>query len=165
MRAPGRKPEFPSLIGDAMRRMELADLRARCVDRMAPSGIRERLMDGLEAYVAELEATAIPMEVWVEGSFTSEDPYPSDVDIVVCLSHVAVEAAGEEARQRLTQVLEANSARDRYHCHVGVMTEYPPGHDRHWAGEAAREYWFECFATGDRGQFKGVALVEVGRTP
>ena len=47
---------------------------------------RKALIDRFRAYLEELAKLGIPLELWLDGSFTTRKPDPDDVDIVIWAS-------------------------------------------------------------------------------
>lgn len=130
-----------------------ADLLPHFADDFEPphQAIRRRMVGRLLAYLAELAAFQLPMEVWLDGSFTTRCPEPDDIDLVVLLAPHDIERLNPAQRRRLWLLLnERERVRIRYDCdvyHVSIQeTE-------------RRSYWTRTFATNHDGTPKGIFIL------
>ncbi len=95
------KDDFPPLLPEGFHPMSLADLRLLCVNRFSSSITRPSIMDGLEKVVYELNKSGLHLEVWVDGSFTTEKLNPDDSDIAIRVDGPEFDAASTAAKSLL----------------------------------------------------------------
>ncbi|MGI4862494.1 MAG: DUF6932 family protein [Janthinobacterium lividum] len=109
---------------------------------------RQRMVSRLLAYLAELAAFQLPMEIWLDGSFTTRCPEPDDIDLVVLLAPHDVDRLSPAQQSRLSRLLnERERVRIRYECdvyHVNIQDA------------ERRRYWTRTFATNHDGTTKGI---------
>ncbi|MGI4741859.1 MAG: DUF6932 family protein [Janthinobacterium lividum] len=109
---------------------------------------RRRMVSRLLAYLAELAAFQLPMEVWLDGSFTTCCPEPDDIDLVVLLANRDVDRLSRTQQTRLSLLLnEPERIRIRYDCDV---------HHLDIQDAERRQYWTNVFATNHDGTPKGI---------
>ncbi|MDO7849315.1 hypothetical protein Q5H92_23325 [Hymenobacter sp. M29] len=107
---------------------------------------RRYLLGRLAAYLHDLAALGLTMEIWLDGSFTTRCPEPNDIDLVVLLSYreVARLAHAEQIRLSflLNERLRIRYACDVYHADIGDAAE--------------RHRWTQQFATNHDNTPKGI---------
>lgn len=126
------------------------ELAAHFVDDFEVSAqtFRRRLLGRLRAYLAELAGFGLPMEVWLDGSFTTRCPEPDDVDLVVLLANQDVTRLSRTSQERLYFLLnERDFIKTRYACDVYFID--PHNVER-------RQYWTRQFATNHDDTPKGI---------
>ena len=130
--------------------LTLADLLPHFADDFEPphQAGRRRMVGRLLAYLAELATFQLPMEVWLDGSFTTRCPEPDDIDLVVLLANQAVDNLTRAQQTRLSLLLnERERIRIRYGCDVYHLDTHNAERRRHWTN---------VFATNHDGTPKGI---------
>lgn len=130
--------------------LTLAELPAYFVEdfeaRYQPG--RRYMVGRLLAYLHDLAALGLAMEIWLDGSFTTRCPEPEDIDLVVLLSYQDVGRLTHAEQVRLSFLLnERERLLIRYACDVYHA-------DRHDATE--RQRWLRQFATNHDNTPKGI---------
>lgn len=127
-----------------------ADLTMYFVDDFEPhhQPERHRLVGRLRAYLNELATLGLPMEIWLDGSFTTRCPEPEDIDLVVLLSYRDVQSLAHAAQIRLNLLLnERERLRIRYDCDV---------YHADISDATERQRWTRQFATNHDDTPKGI---------
>ena len=127
-----------------------AELAAHFVDEFEAQHqpYRRKLLGRLLAYLAELAAFRLPMEVWLDGSFTTRCPEPNDIDVVVLLANQEVNRLAHAPQARLSFLLnERERLQIRYACDVYHIDADDAERRRHWT---------QRFATNHDGTPKGI---------
>jgi hypothetical protein len=127
-----------------------AELAAHFVDDFEAQHqpYRRRLLGRLRAYLAELTTFGLPMEIWLDGSFTTRCPEPEDVDLVVLLANQHISGLNRTRQERLSSLLnERELVRIRYTCDVYYID---PGNTER------RQYWTRQFASNHDDTPKGI---------
>jgi hypothetical protein len=77
------KPEFPPLLGEGMHQMSLERLEEICVSNFPLSQTRRAIADGFREVVRRIVEAGIKGELWINGSFLTENIDPGDIDFFV----------------------------------------------------------------------------------
>ena len=120
-----------------------AELAAHFVDDFEPQHqpYRRRLLGRLLAYLAELAAFQLPMEIWLDGSFTTRCPEPSDIDLVVLLANHDVSRLAQTRQTRLSFLLnERELTKIRYACDVYHIDAHSAERRQHWTRQFATNH-------------------------
>lgn len=64
---------------------ELNDISNHFLKNFPNSKTRRLLINGLNEFVAHLSSLGIPIELWIDGSFTTNKENPNDIDLVIFL--------------------------------------------------------------------------------
>ena len=107
-----------------------------------------------------LNSEGMPMQIWIDGSFTTEKLNPRDVDILVCVKSVDLARATEEQKRTLTWVSETNLV-PSHRCDTYVLFEYPSGHYLEREGEWNKAYWLRQFGFSRQNEPKGLAVLSL----
>ncbi len=118
-------------------------------------------MGGLESVVAELESIGIRGDLWVDGSFLTEQENPSDVDVVLRITADFFTAANQEQREKL-RWFDSSMPKSSYRCDSYKWIEWPEGHPLYWESEWERAYWIKQYGFSRDSDYKGIAVVRVG---
>lgn len=109
---------------------------------------RSRMLSRFLAYIHELADFRVPMEIWLDGSFTTRCPEPDDIDLAVLLSYRDLVSLTHAEQMRLFLLLnERERIKIRYTCDVYHL-------DTNDAQE--RQRWASTFATNHDGTPKGI---------
>lgn len=77
------KPDFPALLGPGIHPMSLQALHALAVAPFPADPKRAELFDKLTTWASAIQAAGISGQLWLDGSFLTEKPDPSDIDCVL----------------------------------------------------------------------------------
>jgi hypothetical protein len=154
------KAEHPCLLPLGFHAFSLSDLRHLCVDRFTGSTTRQPIFDGFSLVVGDLRAIGIEMELWVDGSFLTEEPDPEDCDVVARIAHGAWTGASEE-QHRLLAALVRRDLKPRFRCDFYCFVEYEKGHILEAEGEWMRAYWLRQFGFSRSDRPKGLAVIQI----
>ncbi len=77
------KPDFPALLAPGMHNLTLADIQALAVDPFPDDVQRTGLYQNLMNWVGALNACGVNGTLWMDGSFLTVKPSPSDIDCVL----------------------------------------------------------------------------------
>lgn len=156
------KDDFPPLLPMGFHPMTLAQLRVLCVDRFPNSITRASVMDGLEKVVLHLNKSGIQMEVWVDGSFTTEKLNPEDSDIAIRLSGPDFDVASVPAKSPIVWAAKVD-LKPSHKCDSYAFSEYPEGHVLYDHGQWRRAYWLNKFGHDRSERPKGLAVIRLPR--
>lgn len=153
-------PQSQPLLPIGKHHKTMAELRQLCVDKFPLSKTRDTIMRGLEQVVNTLHSKQIVGELWVNGSFVTDEINPNDSDVVLFLQSSFVDAATPEQMAVIDWV---NSNLQTSHCCDSYTSiEYPESHTLYWNGEYWRAYWMRQWGfSEDSSTLKGIAVISV----
>lgn len=154
--------ESPPLLPAGFHEMTLADIRALCVGakRFATSTARSGLMDSLDGLVGRLNRGKIAGELWVDGSFLTEEINPRDVDLSLRVGGPFYDAASARTRKLIDSV---EFLRDTERIDGYVQMEWPVGDPSYGLGQQNRDVWEKQWGRSRSGGAKGIAVVKLDR--
>lgn len=121
------KFDHQPLLAPGRHFLTLQEIESLCVHPFMGQGRirRERLYCSLEGLVQQLLITRLPCELFVDGSFFTEKPDPSDVDCIVTVEHCVMQILTTEQR-----LLIDGLNQEVYIAGVDslVVTRYPRDH-------------------------------------
>ncbi len=108
---------------------------------------RQRLFEGYLTYLTSLRDTLPggPFVQWVDGSFTTHEPRPRDVDVVNFISFDVVERCHEKL-----QFLKYLDSVQRFGVDGYVVSVFPPDHRLYALYVSDRAYWMDKFDKTER---------------
>lgn len=149
------KPDWPSLLPAGMHGLNLAGLAALTLAEPCNTSIRIDLYARLQLYLGQIEAAGASGEVWIDGSFLTHKPDPSDIDLALFLDDATLVALDSETIALLDDLLDRHTARERY----GIDLYMERSGDFHRAA-----YWRGVFGfCHDDITPKGIAVLQFNR--
>ena len=121
------KPSWTPISAGGFHPLTQAELAAHFVDDFEEhyQAGRRKMLGRFLVYLQDLAALRLPMEIWLDGSFTTRCPTPDDIDLVVLLSYRDVTRLTHLEQERLSFLLnERERVRIRYDCDV-ISPRYP----------------------------------------
>ncbi|MDE2868363.1 MAG: hypothetical protein OXN91_06950 [Chloroflexota bacterium] len=143
--------------------MAMRDLKELAV---TPFGTQRRtnLFLALQALLGMLHTESIEGELWVDGSFLTQKPEPSDVDMILRFrsdQYNSLDGGTFEKRSLIDSVTSEHYYKVTK-CEVIDLIEYPRGHEKYGDSLDARRYWTNTFGTArDDITEKGIVVVEL----
>jgi len=151
------KPDHPALLAPGMHSLTLAGLQALAVTPFPGDGRRARLYESLLTWIGGLNACGVGGTLWLDGSFLTEKPDPSDIDCVLWSPRwLSPEYATPENEQQVWRLLDKPSARALFDLDLYLER---PDQDQLIHQQA---YWRGFFGfCHDRVTAKGLAEVSI----
>jgi hypothetical protein len=116
------------------------------------STTRRPLIDGLSNYVNALTKVGIPVEIWIDGSFTTNKTDPNDIDLVIFASATLINNLPEDKQKLLGVLIDRNSMKQNFGCDV----LFSPSENNDM-----RSYWRGWYGFDRNENPKGIARVMV----
>jgi hypothetical protein len=108
----------------------------------SPENIRKNLYDQYKNYTDDLKAVCGEIELvqWLDGSFVTKKPKPSDIDLVTFIDIKIVETTEKELRKFIYPASLENYGIDGY-----IVIFYPRDHKHHSLYKSDCAYWIDHF--------------------
>ena len=147
--------EYDPLLKDGFQEIALWQLDKVFLEPFGENEHRKMLIDRLKVYLTEVEAIRLPFEVWIDGSFSTEKPEPTDVDLVLLFDRDEVDSlAGVQSDMFQNLIVEREEIKARYNCDVFFIDG---------GNEAQKNTWQNTFGKDSRKvQSKGIFRVKFG---
>ncbi len=111
---------------------------------------RRELLDGLRAMLSVIRRMDLRVEVWIDGSFTTQKPNPVDIDVVIYYDPIAIQALEASDQNALSEIADTNLSKLRYKC-----DPYFAPNDN----QQRRAYWKAWFGFSRSKEPKGIARI------
>lgn len=131
------KPEYRPLFDAGLHEIGLDDLEPRFVEPFGTTTRRKRLVERFRALIQRIGDWGIPFEVWVDGSFATEKPEPSDIDLLFVFDREGGNNAAPEIQADLLAVFSQDGRREtrvRYGCDVYMIMADDEDMRSYWRG-------------------------------
>lgn len=144
---------YPNLLAPGIHKISLATLEQTVLVPFQDKRTRSNLCNRLRALIQELETYQVEMIIWIDGSFCSKKPHPSDIDIVLFLNKEHLNELSSEKYNEFLSLLEnRNTIRARYGCDLffNCMSDTERYH-----------YWRSQFSFNQLSEAKGFIQLRV----
>lgn len=149
------KPDWPALLPAGMHGMDLAALEALVLAGPCNTNERVELYARLQVFLTQIETTGASGEAWIDGSFLTRKPNPSDIDVALFFDEGGLARVDEASGLLLDTLMDRPTARERYG--LDVFAEISG--DFHRAA-----YWRGIFGfCHDCTTAKGIAVLQFNR--
>ncbi len=140
------KAEFPPLLKQGFHELTRSALRTMCVDAFPDSQVRRDIMAGLEVVLERVENVGINGIIWLDGSFTTEETDPGDVDFVL-IADQKYRAEGSDEQQECVEWLIAreNDPKASFRCDTDVILEFDSDSPFYELTETTKEHFQELY--------------------
>ncbi|HMG72367.1 MAG TPA: hypothetical protein VK582_02615 [Pyrinomonadaceae bacterium] len=144
--------EHPSLLEPGLHDVDLDTLERLFVEPFDDATRRRELLDGLRAMLSVIRRMGLRVEVWIDGSFTTQKPNPVDIDVVIYYDPIAVQALKASDQNVLSEIADTNLSKLRYKCDPYLV----PNDEEQW-----RSYWRGWFGFSRDEEPKGIARISL----
>lgn len=162
------KADFPRLLEPGFHPMTLAEVKTLCVTNFPASTRRGMIFAGLTGFLSEMSATGLVGDVWLDGSFVTRKPDPSDCDLVISADSAKLEALLPTQQELIRKRVRTGHDQTKivHHCDVYLFPVYPLIHTLHVPVTLSqRAYWEDQFGFDHSKHAKGMAVVKLPVTP
>ncbi len=147
------------LLAPGRHHMRLQDVHDRFVRDVRNEAHREKLFLGLEELVQRLLRLKIPCELWIDGSFLTEKPYPDDIDVMVFIES-SVNEKLDEAQDLELYNINIGYVPENVDAHV--YTVYSIGHEHYGTPIDVGYEWGRGYGLENSEQWlKGIAVLRL----
>jgi len=144
--------EEKPLLDSGLHDFDLNEIGNHFLQDFPTSETRKPLIDGLNAFVGHLSDIGAPIELWIDGSFTTKKTNPNDIDLVI-FSPAAIINSLPPEKQQLFQILtDRATVKNNFGCDV----LFCPTEDKDM-----RSYWRGWYGFDRHERPKGIARIMV----
>jgi hypothetical protein len=113
------KKEYPPLFEAGIHDIDIESLEDVFLEPFTEQSHRQKLINGLKKFLSLLQSFDMPLEVWLDGSFSTEKPNPNDVDICVFGSNSDITKLGSDGSALFQSLFDCpQETKIRYCCDV-----------------------------------------------
>lgn len=145
--------EAQALLQPGLHDFQINEIDNHFLKSFPESITRKPLIDGLNAFVSKLSEVGVPIELWIDGSFTTNKDNPNDIDMVVFAPATLVNSLPKD-KQNLLGALVNN--RESIKHHFGCDVLFAPSEDVNM-----RSYWRGWYGFDRDENPKGIARVVI----
>ena len=129
-----REKEYPPLLLNGFKDIKEDDLHSEFVQPFNDGhNHRTNLLIDFGRFLNQFKALGIKAEIWIDGSFTTEAPDPSDVDVVFYFNPEEVDSLQGEKKQLFERLFtERKFIRNLYKVEVHYATKGNEDDYRQW---------------------------------
>ncbi|MCU0432778.1 MAG: hypothetical protein MUC87_04925 [Bacteroidia bacterium] len=103
------------------------------------TGTRKFIYDGFIKYIHGLKKIyPEPLTLWIDGSFTTLERYPNDIDVCVFLDYRVMEEREHDLRRFKSPLSEEEYGVDAY-----FIRTFPEAHPSAQITELDKKYWYD----------------------
>jgi hypothetical protein len=143
---------YKPLLVPGIHDIDEKDLGNHFLSSFAGSRTRAQLIEGFHRYLGALRQFGVKFEIWIDGSFTTDKPDPSDVDLVVFCSATDLNALPDQQQQALARLFDRKAIKLQLGCDVLFCVAEDPD---------MRSYWRGWYGYDREENPKGIARLEV----
>lgn len=144
--------EEKPLLDPGLHDFELSEIGNHFSQGFPSSETRKPLINGLNTFVAHLSEIGAPIELWIDGSFTTHKVNPNDIDLVI-FSPAAIINTLPPEKKKLFQVLtDRPSVKSNFGCDVLFCPS---------ENQEMRSYWRGWYGFDRDQRPKGIVRVKV----
>ena len=108
------KTDWPALLVAGMHHMNIDELGDAALRGALATDRRLELFSRLVAYIQAITATGCRAEAWIDGSFMTANPDPSDIDIAIFIHQESLNSMVHDEQLALEAILDRPIAMERY---------------------------------------------------
>lgn len=144
--------EYEPLFSPGFHEISLNDLENLFINIFVIKERREYLIKRLQDFLAQYSDIKLNSEIWIDGSFATKKPEPSDIDIVFFVDPNEVNNLSK-VNQELLENLFGNHEliKSRYSLDVYFICKFDDAHEK--------IYWRGCFGFSRTGIPKGIPVI------
>jgi len=150
------KMAYPALFPPGLVKIALNRLEDEFVAQPFDTPTRRRLTSLLRLFIQELTRLGAQGDAWIDGSYATKDPHPQDIDVVLVISRLALNAMTKANSERLGYYGSVDGrayVRTKWHIDFYIVSANNYKH---------RDRWQEFLSNNpDQSNPKGIPFVEL----
>lgn len=131
---------------------EMSEIGNHFLQDFPESKTRRVLIEGLNSFVGYLLDVGVPIELWIDGSFTTRKTDPNDIDLVLFSSATILNTLPREKQQLFQALTDRPTVKRNFGCDVLFCPS---------ENQDLRSYWRGWYGFDRNEQPKGIVRVMV----
>jgi len=152
---------FPPLLPPGFHDLDDIKVKALCVDAFPESVRRSMLYCKYIQLLSDIRSInkQFPcfIEVWIDGSFTTEKPEPDDIDILLVIDYLHLNSIPAMFQPQIEKLLNRNFIKHNYYIDLLLLYKNCPTSDF----EEDRMHWRGVFCHDREDTPKGIARLSL----
>ena len=144
--------EAKPILEPGLHDFEIEEISNHFLQDFPTSKTRKPLIDGLRAFIGHLADIGVPIELWIDGSFTTSKTDPNDIDLVIFSPAEELNKLPDEKKALFQVLTDRQSIKKNFGCDV----LFCPSENLDM-----RSYWRGWYGFDRNEQPKGIARVTV----
>lgn len=150
------KQTYPALYDPGFMPVDISNIESAFLPAGVSSPRRKLLANQLRLFIATLQSTGVRGELWIDGSFSTKNPEPMDIDVLLVIPRVVLLGMTEEGRNELAELTDPDNkqyVRAKWSCDL---------HVREASDLAGRRYYERLFSRNpDNENKKGIPVIQI----
>jgi hypothetical protein len=147
---------YPALYSGGFISVSLDDIQNVFLPIGANSSRRKMLANQLRLFIQKLQSTGVSGDLWVDGSFSTKNLEPMDIDLLLVISRVVFSALTEKGQKELYELTDYSNreyVRAKWSCDFYVIES---------SDIASRRYYEDLFSRNpDSSNRKGIPVISI----
>lgn len=155
------KNEKAPLLAPGRHMMGTQELKELTVARFPKSGKRKQLWSAFEKLYQEILEAGFPCQIWINGSFLTEEENPSDIDFTIHVDAALMHSPLPVMREILDRF---DDGAEPGNLDGFVCTIYPRDHERFGTELDENDEWACQWGVSRSEWLKGIVVLRPGET-
>lgn len=152
---------FPPLLSPGFHELDDESLKLLCVDAFPNSDRRGMLYCNYIQFMGDIRSINKQfkcfVEIWVDGSFTTEKPEPDDVDMLLVIDHKLLNLVPVMFQQHVEKLLDRSFIKHNYNIDLLLLYKNCKGSNY----DNDRMYWRGVFCHDREDTPKGIVRMSL----
>lgn len=141
--------------------MSVDQLESAFVAAFPTSKTRPQIFSGYQKHSAELSALGVPMEQFINGSFTTNKEDPGDVDLVCFADAESIDKLSPDQQAVFEKLVAGKATKASHHCDAYFCATVPETDPLYPQVRANRKYWMGEFGYDRTDKPKGIVRTQI----
>lgn len=155
METRAHKQTHPAIYKDGgFKKLSIEQIDDVFIDHQSDSPRRKLLAAHLRLFIQKLQSLGVTGELWIDGSFSTKNPNPSDIDVLLVISESTLEKMSDANYEELDTLADDRQyVRTRWNCDFYVVESSDIG---------SRKYYEDWFSRNpDEFNRKGIPVINL----
>ena len=95
---------------------------------------RQYLTDRFRAFLEKFIELGLSAEIWIDGSYSTLEPEPKDIDIVIFYDPIQLNSLKDDKRLLVSELFDNNVSKIRYNCDLYIAPITDANLRSYWRG-------------------------------
>lgn len=109
---------FKPLLEEGIHKKTLEETKLICVLPFTNETNRDIIWQNFLIFIDEIAKFNIPYKLWIDGSFVTDKPFPSDIDITFIAKEEDVDSIMQSEKERFFKIFCDDYFKVNHYCHI-----------------------------------------------